>query len=77
MKNKGNRDNPWRAAGLVGALGLDIAICTMLGYFAANFAVQRFGGPRSWIVAGVMLGLFAGIATVIMLLKKFLEEPDE
>ncbi|MVP01493.1 MULTISPECIES: AtpZ/AtpI family protein [Paenibacillus] len=77
MNNKGNRDNPWKAAGMVGAIGIDIAFCMIAGYAIATYLVNRFGGSKAWIAGGLMIGLFVGIVSVVMLLKKFLEESDE
>lgn len=77
MKQKGSGDNPWRAAGMVGVMGLDIAVCIFIGYWIGNLARERFGGSEGWIVGGVLFGLAAGILSVILLLKKVLEESDE
>jgi len=76
MRGPDSKQNPWRAAGLAGAIGADIALCTVLGYFAGKFMANTFGGASGWIVGGVMTGFFAGIASVVFLLKKFLEDDD-
>jgi len=76
MKQRGKGDNPLRAAGLVGAMGLDIAICIYLGYLAGSFAGNRFGGQQGWIVGGVLVGLFVGILSCVLLVKKVLGDTD-
>lgn len=63
-------DNPWRAAGLVSAIGLEIVICTAIGYVCGKY----LGGSKGWIIAGVMIGFFLGIGTAVLMLKKFLED---
>ncbi|MFC0216404.1 AtpZ/AtpI family protein [Paenibacillus chartarius] len=69
-----NNQSPWRAAGLVTALGLDIVVCTMIGYFAGSYAGKYFGSPTAWTVGGVLVGFAIGIITVVLMLKKFLED---
>lgn len=76
VKPQGNGDNPWRAAGLVGVMGLDIAVCIVIGYWIGSFAQDRFGGSEGWIVGGILFGLAAGILSVVLLLKKVLEDSN-
>jgi len=76
VKQNGTGDNPWRAAGLVGVMGLDIAICIFAGYWLGAFVRDRMGGPQGWIVGGLLFGLAVGILSVIFLVKKVLEESD-
>ncbi|RXZ83420.1 hypothetical protein EBB07_06305 [Paenibacillaceae bacterium] len=72
MNGKNNRDNPLRAAGLVTAMGLNIAICMVLGYFVADW----LGGSRGWVVLGLVVGLTVGILSCVVLVRKILEDPD-
>ncbi|GGF91925.1 hypothetical protein [Paenibacillus abyssi] len=72
MNQKGKGDNPWRAAGLVGVMGLDIAICIYLGYFLGSW----LGGSQGWVVLGVLGGLAVGILSCVLLVKKVLEDTD-
>ncbi|XEC95312.1 AtpZ/AtpI family protein [Paenibacillus tarimensis] len=72
MKQKGNGDNPWRAAGLVGVMGLDIALCIYLGYFLGS----RFGGTPGWVVLGILSGLAVGILSSVIIIKKALGGTD-
>ncbi|QYR22050.1 AtpZ/AtpI family protein [Paenibacillus sp. sptzw28] len=73
MNKKGMGDNPWRAAGLVGAMGLNFAICIFLGYFVGNL----IGESQGWIIGGVLVGLAAGILSCVLLVKVVLEDTDE
>jgi len=77
MRHPSRDDNPWRAAGLVGAIGADIAICTVLGYLVGRYLAGLFGGGAGWMLAGVLVGFFLGIFSVVLLLKKFLEDNHE
>lgn len=76
MKPKGSKDNPWRAAGLVGVMGLDIAVCLYAGYWLGDFAARRFNGSSGWIALGLFFGLAVGIGSVIFLVKRVLEDSD-
>ncbi|MFD0714898.1 AtpZ/AtpI family protein [Paenibacillus sp. GCM10027626] len=72
MKQKSSGDNPWRALAMVGALGFDVAICTLLGFFIGKW----LGGTPGWIVFGVLFGLAVGIFSAILIVKKVLEDSD-
>lgn len=76
MKRTNKQDNPWLAAGLMGVMGVDIAICMLIGYWIGKFANQRFGLSEGWIVGGLFTGLAVGILSIIILLKKVLEDTD-
>ncbi|GIP40934.1 hypothetical protein J31TS4_42140 [Paenibacillus sp. J31TS4] len=77
MKKSGFDNSPWRAAGLVGAVGIDIVVCMLLGYFAGSWMSGYMGGNKLWIAGGLLAGLFIGILNVIFLIKFFLEETNE
>lgn len=73
MKPQRNNGNPLRVAGAVGAMGVDIAVSMVLGYFIADWLS---GGSRGWIMFGIVAGLAAGVLTCAMLLKRLLEDRD-
>ncbi|QJC53828.1 AtpZ/AtpI family protein [Paenibacillus albicereus] len=73
MAKKGKGEDPLKALALVGALGIDVAICTLIGYWLG----ARLGGTPGWIIAGVLTGLAAGIASVVLIVKKVLEDSNE
>lgn len=77
MNPRKRSENPWRAAGLVGALGADLVVCMALGYFAGRYVSNLTGGQTGWIVAGVLAGLAVGIFSIVLLIKRFLEDTDE
>jgi ATP synthase protein I len=70
-------DNPWKMAGLMGALGTDMVLCLVLGYFGGSFISERMGGHKGWIIAGVMTGLVVGIVSIVLIIKRFMEDTDE
>lgn len=76
MNGKHNNDNPWKAAALVGALGVDVGICIFLGYWLGRVAGERFGDPKAWMVSGLLVGLAVGILSAILIVRKVLKESD-
>lgn len=78
MNQKDPYNSPWRAAALVSALGIDIVVCTTIGYFVGGLAGKQFGnGEKAWVIGGVLTGFAIGIFTVVLVLKKFLEDKRE
>jgi hypothetical protein len=65
--------NPWKAAGLVSAIGADLVVCILGGYFAGAFLADKWGHP-GWAAAGVIIGLALGIVSVIYMIKRVLED---
>ncbi|HZG87332.1 hypothetical protein [Paenibacillus sp.] len=72
MKKKGNGDNPWRAAALVGVMGADVAVCVTLGFLLGRW----LGDSRGWVAFGTLAGLVVGIFTCVVLVKRLLEDSD-
>ena len=75
MVNKTKKDNPLLAAGLVGAMGLQVAIFIFLGYICGNFISDRSGSP-TWVVVGVLIGLAIGIVSAILVVVKIIGGSD-
>lgn len=74
MKKTGpDKFNPWKAAGLVSAIGADLVVCVAGGYFAGAYLGEKTG-RLVWVAAGVILGIIAGIFSIVMLIKRFLED---
>lgn len=69
-------DNPLRAAALLGIMGVDVAVCILAGYGFGYWAHNKLGFSEGWIVGGVLAGLVVGIVSVVLLLRKFMEEAD-
>lgn len=71
MSDQDPRDNPWRAAGLVGVIGIDLAVCLGAGIWLGRLAGEYWGGSKLTVVAGILIGLAAGITGAVLLIKKF------
>jgi len=74
--NSGRR-HPWRAFGWVSAISADLIGCMAAGYLLGSLISKYSGGQRIWVAIGVILGLFAGILSVILLIKRYMESSDE
>lgn len=76
MTKSKNDGIPWRAMGLVTALGLDIAACTLLGFYVGRWVGKMNESVPLGTGLGVLIGVIVGVINVIVLIKKVLEEPD-
>lgn len=76
MKDGKKQDNPWKAAALVSALGVDIVFCIFLGYWIGSMVDSRTGSGHRWSVIGLLIGLAAGLVTAGLIVKKVLEDSD-
>lgn len=77
VKPQKNGNSPWRAAGMVGAMGLEVAVCLFLGYLLGKWASGMFGGPRVWwVIGGMVCGLAVAVWSMVRLVKKMLEDSD-
>ena len=69
MKESGS---PWKALSLVTIIGIDIAACTLIGYWLGSkvdawLEISPFG-----LIAGVFIGLAGGVLSIIPVVKKYL-----
>jgi ATP synthase protein I len=76
MTQKNSGDSPWRAAGMVGVMGLDFAVSMFIGYWIGDFARDRLGGSIGWLLGGLLIGLAIGIISVAYLIKNVLEDSN-
>jgi len=63
-------DNPWRAAGLVTAIGAELAVLVGLGWWLGSAFDDRYGTESGYII-GLVVGLIAGIGSAIGLIRKY------
>jgi hypothetical protein len=68
VKEQNPKDNPWRAAALTSAIGIDLAVCLGAGYWFGSVLSGWFGG-QMWLLAGFLLGLAAAVASIYLLIK--------
>ncbi|HET7521806.1 MAG TPA: AtpZ/AtpI family protein [Bacillales bacterium] len=71
---KKNTDDPWRMAGLLGSLGMEIAGCTIGGVFLGQYLDKRFGTEPVWLAVCVIGGLILGILCALYTLKTFVKD---
>ncbi|WP_166243519.1 AtpZ/AtpI family protein [Paenibacillus turpanensis] len=69
MKQRNSTDTPWRAAGLVSAIGVDLVVCVVGGFYLGQFARDRLNGSPLWLAAGVVLGLLVGVVSIVFMIK--------
>ncbi|MBY9077651.1 AtpZ/AtpI family protein [Paenibacillus sp. HN-1] len=77
--NNGDR-NPGRslqAMGLVTAIGVDLAGCTLGGYYLGNWLGDKWGNPGLWIGAGVLFGMLSGALSIVSIIKKVMRDNNE
>lgn len=65
------KNEAWRAFGLVSAIGLDLAICTIGGTVLGNWLDGLLGTSPWLLLLGIMLGLTAGIYGITKLIAVF------
>lgn len=73
--DKKSNDNPWRGLWLVSAMGVDLAVLVVAGYYLGSYVGNWFGGSVFWKLGGVLLGLVAGGYSIAYLIKRFTEDP--
>ncbi|MFD1179166.1 AtpZ/AtpI family protein [Paenibacillus puldeungensis] len=66
--NPGN-GNPMKAITLVTALGINLAVCTVGGYFLGSWLDRQWLGNGLGIGLGVLIGIAAGISGIFALIK--------
>lgn len=63
-------ENPWRTAGLVAGLGMELAVCIGLGWWLGTVYDDRNGTDYGYLT-GVVIGLVAGIGSAVALIRKY------
>lgn len=74
MSNRPTNDNPWKALFLVTVIGVDFAVCVLLGFFAGKWLAERLDAGAVWMVVGLFAGIIAGVGTIYALVRPFLRE---
>jgi hypothetical protein len=74
MTKRNSDNNPWRAIGLAGAVGVDLAVCILLGYWGGRWLSEQMGGARIFVAIGALVGLFVGLASVAFLIRSYLKD---
>ncbi|TVY09285.1 AtpZ/AtpI family protein [Paenibacillus cremeus] len=71
MKSPSSNDNPWRAVALVSAIGADLVVCMLAGFWVGRLVSDWQGGQPIWLVVGIMVGFIVGVLSVILILRKY------
>ncbi len=66
----------WRAVALVTALGTNLAVCAVGGYYLGSFLDRIWFGNGLGIGLGVLVGLVVGILGIIALIKSVMGGND-
>ncbi|AKG36604.1 AtpZ/AtpI family protein [Paenibacillus durus] len=66
-----------QAMGLVSAIGVDLAGCTIGGYFFGKWLGSMWGNQGLWVGLGVLFGMLSGAAAIVSLIKKVTRDSDE
>jgi|GEM_PF-348143 len=69
-RESGLGDNPWRAMGLVGTVGADLAVCLGAGVWLGTRADAAYG-TNHWYMVGMLAGLAVGVVTIYFLIRAF------
>jgi ATP synthase protein I len=69
-QNKKPDENPWRAIGLIGVVGVTLAICVSGGFLLGQYMSGMWGGIFT-VLAGVILGLAVGVMCIIPMIRKY------
>jgi len=60
----------------ISGAGIMFAVWIILGYWLAEWTVNRFGAPPLVKALGAIAGMVLGIVNIILLVKRFLGEQD-
>ncbi|WP_172256009.1 AtpZ/AtpI family protein [Saccharibacillus deserti] len=71
------KSGPWKAIGLVSAIGFELVSFTLLGFFFGRWINEKADGSSLWIGLGVLAGLAGGAFGVVVLVRKVLEGSDD
>jgi ATP synthase protein I len=70
MKKPDSKDNPWRAAALTSAIGIDLVVCLLAGYWFGQWLSDLLGG-QLWVLGGFLLGLASAVGSIDLMIKQY------
>lgn len=77
QKNGNNSSKkPWKTIMIVNVLGIDFVVCVLAGYYLGAY-MRDVTGQVLWLVFFLLLGIGAGVWTIILLISRYLEGGDE
>ncbi|WKB35584.1 AtpZ/AtpI family protein [Terrilactibacillus sp. S3-3] len=66
-----NDDNPWRMAGMVGTLGVEIFSFIIGGAFLGRYLDEHFGFTHLWLAIGAIGGFFFRLSKQLLYIEIF------
>lgn len=70
------KGNPMKAITLVTSLGVNLAVCTVGGYFLGSWLDRHWLGNGLGIGLGVLIGIAVGVSGIFALIKLVLGGND-
>ena len=67
----------WRAAAVVGVIGLDLAVFFLLGVALGRWLDRMFHTAPLFLIAGILVGLAGWVASLLPIVKKLVGDDHE
>jgi F0F1-type ATP synthase assembly protein I len=68
------KDNPWRAYVMIGSLGTEVILLTVLGAWLGSKLDAVWGTKPILLLVGVLLGLGLGFVSAVYTIRAFTKE---
>lgn len=69
-----SKDNPWRVYVMIGSLGTEIILMTVLGAWLGNKLDAAWGTKPILLIMGIILGLGVGFVSAAYTIRAFTKE---
>ncbi|ODP27357.1 hypothetical protein PTI45_03291 [Paenibacillus nuruki] len=76
-KSSNSSSNPWKAVGLVSVIGIDLAVCTLAGFWFGSWLDKVWNSSGIGTGLGVLAGMILGIFGIVLIIKKIVGETNE
>jgi len=73
---KRNRGLAFQAMGMTAAIGTELAVTVVSGYYCGQYLDRQFATAPWLMLAGVMAGIAVGIAGIYKILQRFVRERE-
>jgi ATP synthase protein I len=67
-------DSPWKAMIFTGVIGVDLAVCTIGGFWLGRYVDQQFQTAPFFLLVGLLLGLSIAIYSIYTLVRSVFGE---